>query len=434
MGSRRERVTRRKFLGDAVRVTAGAALFSIVPAHVVAGLRRGRKPPSETVTRAVVGSGGMGMSHIEPNKKGETPSTLAVCDVDADHLAEGLKKAGEGCTPYHDFRRVLERKDIDTIHVVTPPHWHALISIAAMQAGKDVMCEKPITKFHREGLVMIDCARRYGRILNVNTYGRDGSEKLRKVVASGLLGSPITARLNPKNGAEWKVAMWSGRTDLVPEPVPKALDYDFWLGPAPVKPYHPHRVHQSFRGYWDYDGGGLADMGMHWMDPVVYALGVDRVSPSLVEAVAPWPQHPDAAGMWGKVTFNWADGTKLIIESDEWGERVDPKAPFMEGPRAKALERDGTETDPPGLFSQAAGFPVPPRDKSFEDAVKTRDNTGTAKPTVEEAHRTVTLIHLANIAIRTGRPVRWDSDKERIIGDEAQNTFLDEPMRAPWHL
>jgi predicted dehydrogenase len=428
------RLSRRAFLGQAAEAGAAIALFSIVPARVVAGLKSGRKPPSETVTRAVIGTGGMGMGHIETNRDGEVPATLAVCDVDADHLAEGLKKAGKGCEAYHDFRRVLERKDIDVIHVVTPPHWHALISIAAMQAGKDVLCEKPVTKFHREGLVMIEAAKRYGRILQVNSYGRTGYEKLRRVVMSSVLGTPLTVRLNPNTGTAWKVAEWSGRTDLVPEKIPKVLDYDFWLGPAPVKPYHPHRVHQSFRGYWDYDGGGLADMGMHWMDPILYALGKDLTGPSLVESTGPWPPHPDAAGMWGTVTFTWPDGTRLLLESDEWGPKVDPKAPFMEGPKGKALEREGTESDPPGLFAATATIPVPVRDRSFEDAVKTRDNTHTSKPTGEEAHRTVTHIHLANIAIRTGRPVRWDPVRERVIGDAAQDAMLDEPMRKPWHL
>lgn len=431
---RSSRQTRRQFIGSAAKAVAGASLFSIVPAHVVAALRRGTPLPSNTVTRAVIGTGGMGLNHVIANKEGEAIRTVAVCDVDADHLADGLKKAGRGCTGYADFRRVLERKDIDAVHVPTPPHWHSLISIAAMQAGFDVYCEKPLTRFVREGRVMCDTVARTGRMLQVNTYGRGGFVKLRRLVASGLLGSPLTVRLNPKTGCNWKVAEWSGRTDLKPESVPARLDYDLWQGPAPVKPYHPHRVHQSFRGYWDYDGGGLGDMGMHWLDPVMYALGHDASGPHLVEAEAPWPPHPDATGMWGKVTFGFANGDRIIIESDEWGPKVDGTLPFLEGPKGKVLEREGVLTDPPGLFDQSAKFPIPDRWHDFERAVRTRDGSGSSHPTCEEAHRTVTIIHLANIAIRTGRPVRWDPVKEEILGDPGQAAFLNIPMRKPWHL
>lgn len=424
------RITRRSFIG---RAAAAVAAFTIVPSHVIAG-RRGRRP-SDTVTRAVIGTGGMGRgAHVTENEPGKPPRTLAVCDVDKNHLGEALKKAGDGCDGYADFRRVLERKDVDFVVVATPPHWHALISIAALQAGKDVLCEKPMTRFIAEGWALKRAVDRYGRIFMVNSYGRGGFMKLRKVVASGLLGWPLTVRLSPRFGCEFKIKMWSGRTNVKPEPVPKELDYDMWLGPAPVKPYFEHRVHASFRGYWDYDGGGLGDMGMHWMDPIQYVLGKDDTGPVRIEAYAPWPQHPDAAGLWGRVTFTYADGCRLIIESEEWGEKSPENLPFIEGPKGKILHREETETDPPGLFEQAESFPVPPRWNYIEDAVKTRDNKNISKPDVHEAHRTVSLIHLANIAIRTGRTLNWDPQAEKFVGDAGAQRFVDVPMRAPWHL
>lgn len=424
--------TRRSFLKGA----AAAGVFSIVPSYVVAGLRSGRRPPSETVTRGTIGIGWMGINHVVENPKDGPAEQLAVCDLDTDHLADGMRKAGRGCEAYHDFRRVLERKDIDVIHVSTPPHWHALVSIAAMQAGKDVFCEKPMTRFHREGLAVIETVERTGRIFQLNTYGRSDYVKARQVVASGLLGAPLTARVNRRFGCNFKVAEWSGRHDLKPQPVPKVLDYDFWLGPAPLKPYHPHRVHKSFRGYWDYDGGGLGDMGMHWIDPVQYILGKDDEGPVRVEAEAPFPAHPDATGMWGRITYAYADGTRIILESEEWGP-PDPQAKeraFIEGPRGRILEREGTLTDPPGLFARADAYPVPSRDRSFEEAVRTRDGSNSAKPNAWEGHRTVSLIHLGNIAIRTGRALTWDPVRQRIVGDDAAGRFLDVPMRAPWHL
>ncbi|HNT35183.1 MAG TPA: Gfo/Idh/MocA family oxidoreductase, partial [bacterium] len=283
-------ISRRKFLR---RSGVAAAAFCIVPRHVLGG--PGQTPPSEVITRGVIGTGGMGMNHVVPNQEGQPPETLAVCDVDKDHLANGLRKAGHSCDGYSDFRRVLERKDIDTIHIATPPHWHALISIAAAQAGKDIVCEKPVSKYIAEGRAVINAVQRYGRVFQIGTYRRFGtyeqfgeSKRLRKLISSGLLGSPLIVRVTRGQGFNWKVDQWSGKTDLVPQPVPDVLDYDFWLGPAPFKPYHPHRVHGSFRGYWDYDGGGLSDMGQHYLDPIQYFLNKDHTNPVEIEAIAPW--------------------------------------------------------------------------------------------------------------------------------------------------
>lgn len=425
-------LTRRQFLG---RAGTTAATFSIVPRHVLGG--PGHTPPSEVITRAVIGTGGRGRSgHVTANREGKPPVTLAVCDVDEKRLAAGLKKAARSCDAYTDFRRVLERKDIDTIHIATPPHWHALMSIASAQAGKDILCEKPLTKFIYEGRAVVDAVRRYGRILQLGTYGRFGkyhrfgpSRELRKLVTSGLLGSPVTVRVAKSQGFNWKVKQWSGKTNLTPQTMPSELHYDMWLGPAPVKPYHPHRVHGSFRGYWDYDGGGLADMGEHYLDPVQYFLDKDDTSPVEIEAYAPWPQHPDAVGMWGRVTLKYEDGTTLILESGEWGEQEKGKLPFLEGPKGKVYKH--YKTEPAGLFEKLRAYPDPPRMIRFQEAVRTRKQPG---GNAEVAHRSATLLHLANIAIRTGRKLRYDPVAERFIGDEEANRFVNVPMRAPWHV
>jgi len=418
-------ISRREFF---CRTVAAAATVAIVPRHVLGG--PGQKPPSEKITRAVIGTGSMGMGHVTSYSDG----TLAVCDVDKNHLANALRKAGGDCRGYEDFREVLERKDIDTVHIPTPPHWHALICIAAAQAGKDIYCEKPATRFIREGTAVIAAVKRYGRVIQYNTYGRGGWERHKKLIASGLLGTPVTVRLNPSTGYGWKVREWSGRTDLRPQPVPSELNYDMWLGPAPVKPYHPHRVHMSFRGYWDYDGGGLTDMGQHWIDPVQYFLGKDDTGPVEVEAYAPWPPHPDAVGLWGRITMTYADGTRIILESHEWGEREPGGNVFIEGPKGKVFHKDRRDTDPPGLFDQLGRYPDPPQLVNFETAVRTRNNKNGVRPNAEEAHRSCSLLHLANIAIRTGRKIRWDPVAERVVGDDEANRLVDVPMRAPWHL
>ncbi|MBK8914746.1 MAG: Gfo/Idh/MocA family oxidoreductase [Phycisphaerales bacterium] len=424
------RPTRRRFLRDAA-CTLG--LFHIVPRHVLGGPRH--TAPSEVITRAVIGCGGMGLSsHVTENAEGAPPVTLAVCDVDQRHLAAALKKAGRGCDGYTDWRRMLDRRDIDTIHIATPPHWHAVMGIAAVQAGFDVTAEKPFTRTIAEGRRYADAVRRHGRIVQVNTwfrferYYRYGpTSLLRKLVRSGLLGRPLTVRLSAAQGFDWKLAMWSGRSGLTPEPVPAELDYDMWLGPAPHVPYHPHRVHQSFRGYWDYDGGGLGDMGQHYLDPIQYILDKDQVSPVEAWAKAPWPQDPSAAGLWGTIGLRYADGDTILINSGEWGPSWDENTPLIEGPGGRVY--DNYRTDPPGLFDRVRPLPDPPALVRWEPALRSRVQPGN---NADVAHRSCTLVNLAKIAVRLGRPLRFDPQAERFINDDAANALVDEPTRAPW--
>ena len=420
-------MNRRHFLGSAL----AAAAFTAVPRHVLGG--PGQKAPSNAITRAVIGTGGMGHGHIQTNADNQPPVTLAVCDVDQRRLESAMKKAGSGCTAYTDFRAILDRKDIDTVEIATPPHWHALISIAAAQAGLDVLCEKPMTRFIREGQAVIDAIERHGRVYQIGTYGRFGSRHLRKLVASGLLGTPLTVRVGRKTGYNWKVREWSGHPHLVPEPVPPYFDYNMWLGPSPWKPYHPHRTHGSFRCYWDYDGGGLADMGQHYLDPISYWLGKDDTDPVEIEAYAEWPQHPDAVRLWGRVAMKYEDGTTLILESEEWGEPEPGEHAFIEGPKGKAFGQGGgvTHTDPPGLMDQLGSVPEPPPMIGFHEAVRTRRQPG---GNAAASHRASCLMHLSNIAIRLGRKLRYDPVAQQFPGDEEANRLVDVPMRAPWHL
>jgi predicted dehydrogenase len=200
-----------------------------------------------------------------------------------------------------------------------------------------------------------------------------------------------------------------------------------------VKPYHWHRVHQSFRCYWDYDGGGLADMGQHYLDPVQYWLGKDNDSPVEVEAVAP-PAHPDAVGMWQSVKMKYADGTTLILESGEWGD-APKEAPMIEGTKGQvwSAKRDDDKPRfvPDDLMSGLDKFPNPPAMLNFEDAVRARKRAGGNEMT---SHRSACLLHLANAAIRTGRKLQFDPKTFRFVNDAEANKLTDEPMRSPWHL
>jgi len=433
------RLTRRGFLGGGV----AAAAFTIVPRHVLGG--PGKTPPSDVLTHAVIGVGGMGMGHVRYCKnyeKQKVGKLLAVCDVDAQRLARGVKAGGPDCTGYKDFQEMLARGDIDICHIPTPPHWHAIMSIAAAEAGCDIWCEKPMTRTIGEAQRVVDAVKRNGRMFRINTWFRLHSymygmkmfaKDLKKLIVAGDLGWPITARISPYTGFTWKLGQWCGKTNLPPQPVPAHFDYDRWLGPAPVKPYHKHRTHGSFRGYWDYDSGGLGDMGQHYIDPVQYLLDKDNTSPVTVEAHAPWPQHPDAAGLWGWVEMTYADGCKIILDSGSWGTPITKDKPFLEGPKGKIFPAGKTPAEERGrIKKRVAELPdPPPMISDFNVSVRTRKKFGLNE---ENAARSNVIVHLADVAIRVGRKLRFDPVKMRFINDDAANLLVDQPMRAPWHL
>ncbi len=424
--NKRHIFTRRHFIKSSV---AAFATLNIVPRHVLGG--PGHTPPSEILTRAVIGTGGMGMGHVASINT--ECKLLAVCDLDSKHLQNAVKAGGKDVKGYKDYREVIARKDIDIVHIPTPPHWHAIISVAAAKAGKDIWCEKPMTRTIGEGDAVVAAVAQNKRIFRLNTWFRfkDGfyglgttAQPIRKAVMHGLLGWPLKVTLNAETGFDWKF-YWVGRTDLKPQPVPPELDYDMWLGPAPFKPYHPHRVHGTFRGYWDYDGGGLGDMGQHYLDPVQYILGKDQESPVEVEADAP-KQDLDAVGIFRRIRLLYKDGCEIILD----GENRDKQAAFIEGPYGKIMK--GLKSNIVDLEKKLAGMADPePQLTNFVEAVRTRKKFALNE---QNGHRSCTLVNLAKTAMQTGRVLRFDSKKMRFIGDEKANAYIHQPMRSPWKL
>ena len=393
-----------------VKFAAGAGLFQIVAPHVLGGPNH--TPPSETFGAALIGVGGRG-----PGTYGDLSShhKLAIRDI-AKCDVKWVGKA-DNKTTYTDFRRVLERKDVDIVAIATPPHWHALISILAMQAGKDVVCEKPMTRFVAEGRVVAETARRTGRIFQFGTYGRYGvNREMRKIIRAGLVNGREVRVI--KRG-DFKVGMWSGPIAVPPQPVPDCLAWAMNCGPSPLRPFQPPRFGGMHRGYWDYDGGGLGDMGQHHLDPLCYAIGKDDTHPIEIIPHAP-PAHPDATGMWGWVRMKYADGVELVIESGEWGEPA--------GLPEKRLSRADLT---PEELKKLDAIPDEPALLGFGEAVKTRQQSG---GNADVGHHSICLIHLANVAIRTGRTIKFDPVKEVAIGDEEANRLINQPMRTPWHL
>lgn len=413
--------SRRKFIKN---TALAATAFTIVPRFV---LGRGYLAPSDQLTKAVIGVGGMGRNHFAY----AGTRVVAICDVDRKHLREASEiLKDKGVKTFTDYRELIQLPEVDIVHIATPPHWHGIMAADAARAGKDIWCEKPMTHTIGEGKRLVEAVEQHGRIFRLNTwfrfednfYGMGTTVKpIKKLVESGLLGWPLTVTIGKLTGFDWKF-YWVGKTNLNPTPVPTELDYNFWLGPAPYKPYNPHRVHQTFRGYWDYDGGGLSDMGQHYIDPVQYFLGKDDTSPVSVEIDAP-EQHPDAVGTWRKITYTYEDGCKIVLDGEGTVE-----APYIEGPKGKLYP--GFRSDIPDLEKKLAAFPDPePQVTDFVKAVKGRKKFALNE---QNGYRSCTIVNMGLVALRLGRSLKFDPVKQEFIGDEGANRLLFPPLREPW--
>ncbi|WP_028296538.1 Gfo/Idh/MocA family oxidoreductase [Olivibacter sitiensis] len=403
-----------------------AAAFTIVPRFVLGGT--GYLAPSDHLTKGIIGVGSMGRGHF--NYAGTR--TVAICDVDKRHLAIAMQQLNDsGVKQLADFRDLIQLPEVDIVHIATPPHWHGIMAAEAARAGKDIWCEKPMTRTIGEGKRVKEAIQQHGRIFRLNTWFRFKDnfygmgvpvKKIKKLVDSDLLGWPLKVTVSRHTGFDWKF-YWVGKENLAPEQVPAELDYDMWLGPAQYKPYNTHRVHQTFRGYWDYDGGGLGDMGQHYIDPLQYFLGKDNESPISVEIDAP-QQHSDAVGTWRRIEYTYADGCKIILD----GEGKDENIPYIDGPNGKLYP--GFLSNIPDLENKLAAFPEPEEQVvDFVEAVKTRQKFALNE---DNGHRSCTLVNMGLVALRLGRPLKFDPEKQLFVDDEAANRLVNPPLRGPW--
>ena len=414
---------RRRFLQNSATALAG---FFIVPRHV---LGRGFIPPSDQLTKGIVGVGGMGRGHIPY----AGTRVVAICDVDTTHLKKAADIIGGGVKTFQNHHELIALPEVDIVHIATPPHWHGIISIDAAKAGKDIWCEKPMTKTIGEGKRVVEAVKQYGRMFRLNTWFRFSDnfygmktpvKPIKKLVESGVVGWPLTVTVSKTTGFDWKF-YWIGKTQLEAQPIPESLDYERWLGPAPYKPYNEHRVHNTFRGYWDYDGGGLGDMGQHYIDPIQYFLGKDETSPIMVEVDAE-QQHPDACGTFRKITFTYEDGCKIILD----GEAKDPNAAYIEGPKGKLYA--GFKSDIPNLAQKLALLPDPaPQVTDFLDSVKYRTPFALNE---SNGFRSCTVVNMGKIALQLGRTLHFNPVTQEFLNDTEANSLINPPMRSPWNI
>jgi predicted dehydrogenase len=364
----------------------------------------------------------------------------AVCDVDQFHREQAaldvLTRTGQTIRMYKDFRDLLDRPDIDAVVIAVPDHWHALLAIAAMEAGKDVYCEKPLSLTIEEGRAMVAVARRYGAVFQTGSQQRSDNYYFRQahdLVRRGAIGKLTKVAVHIGGGP---AGVWQPATTPPPN-----LDWNFWLGPAPYVDYVPNHSHYLFRWYSDYSGGSMTDHGAHQNDIAQWIIGADGSGPTKVEGTGrfhengpsdvPFEWHVEFTyGLHGGVPFLFTTekaphgGNVEIYGTDGWLS-VSRRRIVAEHP--EILAADPLPHDYPGRLTESYVRHY----GNWLDCIQSR-----ARPAadVEIGHRSVTLCHLANIALRLRRPLNWNPVKEEFVDDAPANRLMSRPMRGPWHL
>ncbi|HRK34457.1 MAG TPA: Gfo/Idh/MocA family oxidoreductase [Candidatus Hydrogenedentes bacterium] len=421
------RFTRRSFL----TVAGGMAITALAPR-----MARAQVSANDKVNLAVIGCGGMGSRHIEALCDNPNCNIVAVCDVVQTRYNQQQRiveeKTGKKPDVYQDFRKVLERPDIDAIFTPTPDHWHALITILACEAGKDVYVEKPVCTTIEEGRAMVNAARRYGRVVQAGTQQRSMPifQQAIEIVHSGQLGQIISA------GAWIGVNGFSeGET---PAPVPEGVDWDMWLGPAPWVPFSRERYF-GFMGWHDYARGGqLTNWGIHLMDIVHWGIQKDR--PLSLQALGGNYRGGTGGDNYEAIevlfeyegcNVTWEQRPSHTYGNKGYGVR------FQGEKGALYVDRNTFIVEPGSLgIKEVIGEPEkswanPPHHNNFFDCVRTRKRP---VADIEQGFRSTASVLLGGIALKAGRKLFWDGDSETFIGDEAANRHLTRVYRAPWRL
>jgi len=396
---------------------------------------------NERIVYGHIGVGGMGSSHIVAD------SCAALCDVDANHLANAAKRVKGSPLLTDDYRRVLDRKDIDAVTIGTPDHWHGLMTVHACQAGKDVYSEKPTCKTIAEGKAMLEAARRHKRIVQIGAQGRSNPKA----------AAAVNYLRNGQIGDIRKVVVWhpenytSGAGFQTPGNAPSHLNWDMWLGPIPWRPYTEETCHFNFRWMMDSGGGFIRDRGNHALSIVLWGTGQDGWNaPVTVEATGEVnPNRIYDAPKSMRVTWEFSNPKWTLVweqpgtpDEDlpgEWGASYHGskgKLVVLGGDGGTETEEKAFEYTPP-----AGGFkaflepenvdPTERHRRNWRRCIKTRELPAMD---IEIGFKVITLPIIANIAFQVGRKLTYDPKTMRFLGDAEANRFLDEPYRRPWSL
>jgi len=428
--------SRRHFLRQGARLAAaGVAAPYFIPSGVLAA--DGRPGANDRIGIGFIGIGRQASDLLKLMLNRPEARFVAVADVNLKRAQSAAAK--NNGVAFQDYRRLLERKDVDAIITATPEHWRALICIAACQAGKDIYGEKPMTLTIREGRLMVEAVRKYQRVFQTGSQQRSmwANHVGCELVRNGAIGK-IKRVIAYNYPTSWECA-------LPAEPIPEGLDWDMWCGPTEVAPYNKDlylpRANPGWLSFRPYSGGEMTGWGAHGFDQVQCALGMDESGPIEVWTEGPKFNPPkytaaepqargDKLGSEPKVFFRYPGDTVMELANGPMGGAI-----FI-GEKGKiTIDRAICRSDPPGLAEAALdkrqnGF-TENHLKNWLDCIKSRQ-----KPIadVEIGHRSATVCHLGNIARWTGRKLRWDPVKELFPDDAGANQYLDRQRRQPWEL
>ncbi len=378
----------------------------------------------------LIGAGGRGRQIMTGGGR-----VLAICDVDAKQRERAKQRIDKlygtsDCVTCGDFRELLELPHIDALIIATPDHWHVPIALSAVQVGKAVYVEKPLTI--GEGRLLAEAVRRYRAIVQVGSQQRSDEKFIRacELVRNGRIGQlrKVLVQIPTRSG---KSDPWR------PQPVPPELDYEMWLGPAPWAPYHKDRVHYNFRFVSDYSGGDVTNWGAHQLDIAQWGIGADRSGPQVVRGHG----KRNRTGLHDVfydvvVDYEYSGGVLLQLCSGGNGVRFEGTEGWV------YVDRGKLEAEPRSLLTAPFGpndLRLGPAVEGLThmglwlEAIRRRDPNLLNAP-VELGHRSATVCHLANIAMELKRPLRWDPEAEQFVGDPEANRLLSRACRQPWHL
>jgi len=424
--SLRSHITRRRFL----RGTAGAVGAAFAAPYLVPTAAFGA---NEKIITGHIGVGGQGRSNIGKFRT----NAAAVCEVDKQHAAKAAQsviKSNGKCDVYGDFRKLLERKDIDAVVVSTPDHWHALTVVRACEAGKHAYCEKPLTLTIAEGRAMVEAARKNNCIVQTGSQQRSSGNfrTACELVRSGRIGKLQEVEVGIPG------CNHPGKLGPDSDP-PEWLDYDFWLGPAPYRPYNEKRVHYNFRFWLDYSGGQMTNWGAHHIDIAQWGLGTDDTGPVSTEGTGKFdPEERFTVPASYDITHTYADGVKVHV-----GQKYRMGTTFIGSEGKIYVNRGKLSSEPEGIAKEPIGdadvhlYVSNSHGGNWLECIKTGK---LPICDVEIGHRTATVCHLGNICALLGQKrsarvkIQWDPAKEQIIGDDEANAMISRPYRAPWKL
>jgi predicted dehydrogenase len=431
---------RRVFIKKSVAAAAAIGISSTFP-----NLQAGILGANEKLVCGVIGVNGMGFADLQAFLNQPNTECAALCDVDANVLQKRIgdveKIQGKKPKGYKDFRNLLEHKGLDVIIIGTPDHWHTIPFVNALEQGYNIYCEKPLANTIGECNLMERAVGRYGKVVQIGQWQRSDRHWQDAIayVHSGKLGKIRTVRA-------WSYQGWMGSVPVVADsPVPEGVDYDFWLGPAPKRPFNQNRFHFTFRWFWDYAGGMMTDWGVHIVD---YALfGMKQYAPKSVMALGGKFAYPDDAcetpdtlqavfefdgftmlwdhgigidgGYYGRshgVGFVGNDGT-LVVDREGWEVIPEPKG--------------GKPTLDRVALVKGNGMGLPNNMANFIDGIK---NGAALHCPVEIAAGVARTCHLGNVAYKTGRRLYWDAENSKFRDDPEADSYLDPEYRKPWVL